>query len=203
VDGEDASSETPDVGVFRLEKPRIQPVERGDWTPAQRAYLTPHEQAGRLFNVFKTAAHHPDAAGSFDAFAFGHINSDANTLSPRHRELLILRIGWLCRSEYEWAAHSDVARSIGFSEEDLVRITEGPDASEWTPFEASLLRAADELHSDAFITEATWQALSAQYNTQQLMDVVFTVGAYNLVSMLLNSWGVQLDEGFTGFPEGT
>jgi alkylhydroperoxidase family enzyme len=87
-----------------------------------------------LFNVFKTAAHHPDAAGSFDAFAFGHINSDANTLSPRHRELLILRIGWLCRSEYEWAAHSDVARSIGFSEEDLVRITEGPDASEWTPF---------------------------------------------------------------------
>jgi alkylhydroperoxidase family enzyme len=176
-------------------------VERSDWTPAQSAYLAPHEQAGRLFNVFKTAAHHPEASGKFDAFAFGHVNSDANTLSPRHRELLILRIGWLCQAEYEWAAHSAVARSIGFTEEELVRITRGPDAPGWNPLEASLLRATDELHRDAFITETTWQALSTQYDTQQLMDVVFTVGTYNLVSMLLNSWGVQLDEGFTGFPE--
>ena len=31
---------------------------------------------------------------------------DGSTLSPRHRELLLMRIGVLCRSEYEWAAHS-------------------------------------------------------------------------------------------------
>ncbi len=207
ADGDQASVASGEVPVARdestrLDRPRIPPVERSDWTAAQRAYLEPHEQAGRLLNVFKTAAHHPVAAGSFDAFAFGHINSESNTLSPRHRELLILRIGWLCGAEYEWAAHSAVARSIGFTEDELLRITAGPDAPEWAPFEATLLRAVDELHADAFITDATWQALSAEYDTQQLMDVVFTVGAYNLASMLLNSWGVQLDEGFTGFPEG-
>ena len=183
----------------RLNQPRIPPVEKGDWTDTQRAYLEPHEQAGRLFNVFKTAARHPDLAKSIDALAFGHINSESSTLSPRHRELLILRIGWLCKSEYEWAAHSRVARSIGFTDEELVRITKSPDAPEWTPFEATLLRAVDELHRDAFITDATWQALSAQYDTQQLMDLVATVGTYNLVCMLLNSWGVQLDEGLKGF----
>jgi alkylhydroperoxidase family enzyme len=186
----------------RLDEPRIPPIEKSDWTDIQRAYLESHEQAGRLFNVFKTAANHPHLARSVDSLAFGHVNSESSTLPPRHRELLILRIGWLCKSEYEWAAHSRVALSIGFTDDELVRITKGPDAPGWTPFEATLLRAVDELHSDAFITDATWQDLSAQYDTQQLMDLVVTVGTYNMVSMMLNSWGVQLDKGFTGFPEG-
>ena len=185
----------------RLTAPRIAPLERKDWTDAQRAYLEKHEQAGRLFNVFKTSARHLDLSKSIDALAFGHINDEASTLSARDRELLILRIGWLCKAEYEWAAHSRVARSIGFTDEELVRITEGPDAPGWTPFEATLLRAVDELHGDAFITDPTWHALSGQYSTQQLMDVVATVGTYNLVCMLLNSWGVQLDDGLTGFPD--
>lgn len=64
-----------------------------------------------------------------------------------------------------------------------------------------MIRAVDELHSDAFITDATWQALGGEYDTQQLMDVVATVGTYNLVSMMLNTWGVQLDDGLTGFPQ--
>jgi 4-carboxymuconolactone decarboxylase len=63
-----------------------------------------------------------------------------------------------------------------------------------------LLQAADELHADAFITDATWNALAKRYNQQQLMDVVATVGQYNLVSMFLNSFGVQLDKGVPGFP---
>jgi alkylhydroperoxidase family enzyme len=184
----------------RLDRPRIPPVEEIDWTSEQRAYLQPHAQAGRLFNVFKTAAHHPTAAKRWDAFAFGHINSEENTLSPRHREILILRIGWLCRSEYEWAAHSGVARSLGFAEEELLDIIEGPEGESWTPFEATLLQAVDELHRDAFITDGTWNTLAAEYSVQQLTDLIFTVGAYKVVSMLLNSWGVQLDDGFEGFP---
>ena len=184
----------------RLSEPRILPVEKAVGTESQRAYLEKHERAGRLFNVFKTGANHLDLAKGIDALAFGHINGETSTLPPRHRELLILRIGWLCQSEYEWAAHSRAARSIGFTDEELVRITEGPNASGWTSFEATLLQAVDELHADAFITDATWQALSAQYETQQLMDLVATVGTYTLVSMLLNSWGVQLDDGLIGFP---
>lgn len=185
----------------RLSEPRIHPVERSDWTDAQRAYLETRERAGRLLNVFKTSANHVDLAKSIDSLVFGHIITEFSMLSPRHRELLILRIGWLCQSEYEWAAHARIAHSIGFTNEELVRITKGPEASGWIPFESTLLRAVDELHSDAFITDSTWRSLSEQYNTQQLMDVVATVGTYNLVSMMLNSWGVQLDEGFKGFPK--
>ena len=78
-------------------------------------------------------------------------------------------------------------------------LKQGRDAGGWDAFDATLLRAADELHADAFISDATWTALSERYTTEQLMDVVFAVGQYNLVSMALNTFGVQLDTGVKGF----
>ena len=184
---------------IRVDKPRIPPVEKGDWTEAQRAALEPFEQKGRLFNVFKTFARHPDLAKNFQP-VYQYINYGASTLPPRHRELLILRIGWLCGSEYEWGVHSYLARTVGITDEELVRVTKGPDAPGWGAFEAALLRAVDELHSNAFISDATWQALSARYDTHQLMDLVYTVGTYTMVSMALNSWGVPLEKGLRSFP---
>ena len=181
--------------------PRIPPVQDGDWTAAQRDYLQPYAESGMLFNVFRTAAHHPELGKAWDAFAFGHVNGGTSTLSPRHRELLLLRTGWLCRSEYEWAIHSRIAKSIGMTDDELRWIIEGPDAPGWTPFEATLLRAADELHDTSSISDATWQALGAEYSTRQLIDLVFAVGTYTLASMALNSFGVKLDDGLTGFPE--
>ena len=91
---------------------------------------------------------------------------------------------------------------MGLTEEEIKRITEGPKAAGWDASDATLLRATDELYYDAFITDATWGALAKSYNQQQLMDLVATVGEYNLVSMLLNSFGVQLEEGVPGFPKG-
>jgi alkylhydroperoxidase family enzyme len=123
-----------------------------------------------------------------------------STLAPRERELLILRTGWNCRAEYEWGQHVAIGKQIGLSDADIDRLTRGPDAPGWTPAEADLVRAADELHRDSRIGDATWSALAARYDTQQLLDIVFTVGQYTLVSMALNSLGVQREEGVGGFP---
>ncbi len=124
-----------------------------------------------------------------------------STLPPREREILILRIGWLCRAEYEFGQHTLVGKSVGLTDQEIVRITEGADAPGWAPFDATLIRAADELHADAFITDATWNALAKRYNEKQLMDVVMTVADYNMVSMYLNTMGVQLEKGKPGFPK--
>jgi alkylhydroperoxidase family enzyme len=62
-----------------------------------------------------------------------------------------------------------------------------------------LLKATDELHADAHVSDETWAGLSKTYDTKQMMDLVFTIGQYNLVSMALNSCGVQLDEGLPGW----
>jgi 4-carboxymuconolactone decarboxylase len=142
-------------------------------------------------------ANHPDLLRRWLVFA-NHVLGKS-TLPVRDREILILRIGHRCRSAYEWGQHVQIARRAGMSDADIAAIRDGGEG--FAAHEALLLRAADELHADAFISDATWEGLSRHYHTQQLMDIVFTVGQYTLVSMALNSFGVQLDRGLHGFDE--
>jgi alkylhydroperoxidase family enzyme len=181
----------------RLAAPRIAPLDEKDWPAETRESLGKAAENGRVFNVFKTLARHPKLLKRWLPFA-NHVLFKSS-LSPRHREILILRVGWLCRSEYEFAQHVVIGRRAGLTDADVQRIVDGPDAAGWDPFEAVLVRAADELRADAFVSDATWAALAARYGDEQLMDLVFTVGQYTLVSMGLNSLGVQLDPGLEGF----
>lgn len=183
---------------MKLSQPRITPLAPSEWTEEQRPALEPVYKEGPVYNVMATMARHWQAWKKFGVWAY-HIMGDTSTLGPRERELLILRIGWLCQAEYEWGQHVLFGRKAGLTDAEIERIKAGPDAPGWAPFDATLLRATDELRKDAFISDATWVALSQRYNTQQLMDVVFTVGQYNLVSMALNTFGVQLDKGVKGF----
>ncbi len=190
---------------MKLSKPRIKPLEESEWTPEQAKTLgrlkggsTEFGAKMHVYNVLGTLSRHPEANKKFGVWA-NHIMGPTNTLPPREREILILRIGWLCEAEYEWGQHAVFGRAVGLTDEEIERIKAGPDAKGWSAHDALLLRAADDLRKDACISDAVWNGLAKTYNTQQLMDVVFTVGQYNLVSMALNSFGVQLDEGVKGF----
>jgi 4-carboxymuconolactone decarboxylase len=181
----------------RLTKPRIHPVEKQSWTPAQKELLEPMERSGRVYNVFTTMANHPELARDWMTFATHILRR--SSLPPRDREILILRIGWLCQAEYEWAQHVRIGKKVGLTDDDVRRIQQGGDSQDSSRHDRLLMRAADELHADAFIGDDTWNALAEVYDTRQMMDLVFTVGQYNLVSMALNSFGVQLDDGLEGF----
>jgi alkylhydroperoxidase family enzyme len=137
---------------------------------------------------------HPDLLEKWSAFA-GHVLGPTSTLTPRDREILILRIGWLNRSEYEFGQHVLFARRAGLTDEEIERTREGAGAPGWSAHEALLCRAADDLHGAGKVSEETWRGLAARYDERQLLDVVFTVGQYNLVSWALNSLGVELDDG--------
>ncbi len=139
--------------------------------------IPPLESSGAGINITRTLAHHPVLADAWGTFA-GYVLRDS-TLPPRDRELLILRIGYLCGAEYEWGQHSRIARRVGLSDAEIVRVTKGLEAVGWSSFDRALLRAVDELHRDAYISDRTWAELDARYDTKQLMDVVFTVGEYN------------------------
>ena len=160
--------------------------------------IPPLESADGI-NITRTMAHHPVLAESWLPYA-RHVARES-TLPPRERELLIQRIGYLCGSEYEWGHHTRIARGVGLSDEEIGRVTGGPDAAGWSNFDQVLLRAADELHRDGYISDRTWAELDTRYDTQQLMDVVFTVGYHNLMAMALKSFRVPLDEGVEGFPQ--
>jgi 4-carboxymuconolactone decarboxylase len=152
----------------------------------------------RSLNIFGTLAHHPKLMKRW--MVFGNHVLAKSTLHARERELLILRTGWNCRAPYEWGQHVAIARAIGVTDEEIERIASGPDAPGWDPFEATLLRAADELHGGQGLTDSTYDALAERYDEKHLLDLVFTVGQYHLVSMVLNSMRVERDDGVTGVP---
>lgn len=179
---------------MRLKSPRIAPVTPAEWTEEQRDLLKPLTREGRRpFNIYGTLAHHPAAAKAF--MGWGAYVLRRSTLAERDRELIILRTGFLCRSGYEWSQHVRIGKRAGLTDAEIARLKEGPESPGWSNQEQTLLRAADELHRDQFIASATWEALGTFLSDQQRMDVVFTVAQYTQVSMILNTFGVQLDEG--------
>jgi alkylhydroperoxidase family enzyme len=113
-------------------------------------------------------------------------------LPPRDRELLILRTGWTCQAEYEWSQHVVISLGIGLTEDEIERVTSGPGA-DWDDFDAALLRAADELHSDSCIGDATWKVLAGRYDEAQLIELIMLVGQYHLVAMTVNTLGIPRD----------
>jgi alkylhydroperoxidase family enzyme len=180
---------------------RIPPLPPEEWAPEVEEVLRPLRgfMGGRTLNIFATLAHHPKLLRSW--LGFGNHVLGASTLPARERELAILRVGWLCRSDYEWGQHVLLARRVGIGDAEIARVAAGPDAPGWSPREAAVLRAADELWGDARIGDASWAELARHFEVQQLLDLVFTVGQYALVSMALNSCGVERDPGVPGFEE--
>lgn len=153
--------------------------------------------AGGAANIFRTLARHPGLFRKWLPFGGKLL---AGKLPPREREILILRTGWNCGSEYEWGQHVVIGRAAGLTDDEIERITAGPGAPGWSEDDRSLLLAADELHDDGCLSDSTWAALSARYDEKQLIEVPMLVGQYHMVAFALNSLGVQREEGVPGFP---
>ncbi len=182
-----------------MTEPRLTPLAPEDWDDETRELLAAAGTVdGHVLNIFATLARHPKLLKRWLVFG-AHVLAKS-TLAARDRELLILRTGWNCGAPYEWAQHVAIARGSGITDDEIERITAGPDAPGWSAFDATLLRAADELHAASMLSDTTWAALAARYDEQQVLDTIFTVGQYTLVSMALNSCRVQRDDGVTGMP---
>jgi alkylhydroperoxidase family enzyme len=148
---------------------------------------------GSTLNIFSTLANHPALLRRWLVFA-SHVLAK-NSLTARDRELAILRVGVVCDSKYEFAQHHVIAQRSDITLAEIEQVRVGASHPNWTPLESALLASVDELHRDSRIGDATWAALSSGYSTEQLLDIVFTVGNYHLVSFALNSLGVELDDG--------
>ena len=186
-----------DAGMPPLDSPRIERIQE-PYSAAEAAILVPRTRNGNVLGVWSTCANSPALCNAW--LEFTDYLLQESTLPIRDRELLILRIGYLNQGAYEWAAHRGLALSVGISEQELRAITIGSTDPRWSEWDASLLRAAEELHQNALVSDETWAELSTRYTKRQMMETVFTVGQYNMVAMYLNSLGVQFEEGWIGYP---
>jgi len=186
---------------MRLSEPRVRPLSERpeEWDDSTKQVLQPLVAAGgRPLNIFRTLANHPKLMKRW--LVFGNHVLAKSSLGPRERELAILRTGYRCRAGYEWAQHVPIGLAAGLTQEEIDRIPQGAEGAGWSDLDRAILHAADELHDDQLVSDATWADLSAHYDTEQLIDLVFAVGQYTLVSMALNSLGVQLEEGAVEMP---
>jgi 4-carboxymuconolactone decarboxylase len=172
-------------------KPRIAPVLEAQWNDVQRQLVAKHVAGGHPDNGLRTLLNLPELADA--VMPYTNYLTDGSSLIGRQRELLVMRAAWLGGSQVLWAVHAPLARNAGISPEEFRRIALGPDASGWDPFEASLLRLADQLFKNSSVTNATWQTLAARYNMFNLMDAVETVNHFIVLTMIYNSFGVQPD----------
>jgi Uncharacterized conserved protein len=178
-------------------EPRIPPVSLADADSETHELLSKFSRLRgddvEVLNVFGTIANHPTLMRKWLVFATYALTK--STLEPRARELVVLRVGWQCNAPYEWGQHVVVGRTVGLTDADIARVAEGPDADGWTELEAAALRAVDELHDRSTISDTTWAALRPHLTDEQLLDFVFLVGQYHLVSFALNACGVVRDDG--------
>ena len=175
----------------------LPPEERDERTAALLDTL--RGPGGRELNLFATLARHPSLLKRWSAFGGKLLGK--GSLPERDRELLILRAGYRCRADYEWGQHVEIARAAGIGDDEIARVTAGPDAPGWDPFDGALLRAADELHDDACISDATWSQLASRYDEEQLIEVPMVVGQYHLVAFTVNSLGIAREPGVPGLEE--
>jgi len=177
---------------LRLDKARIAPLTPSELNDEQKdALITVTNKSGKTLNIFATFARRPAALKSF--LKWGNYILQETDLSPREREILILRTGHRCDSGYEFHQHTRIGLRSGLSEEDILALRQDVAEGRWSKREVLLIKAADELFEDSFVSTVTWDALAQTYSEAQLMDIVMVIGQYTQVSMLLNSFGVQIE----------
>jgi alkylhydroperoxidase family enzyme len=184
---------------------RIEPLPLEDWDEEVWAAMSvlPAEmrpKPGELINSLGVYAHHPPLGAA--ALAFMQYFRFHSTMSDRTRELLIIRTTWMRGGVYEYTRHARIARRVGITDEELVRITQGSDAPGWEPAEAVLLRTVEDLIRDFRVSDATWEVLNQHYSLQEIMDILFVVGAYEMQAMIFNTIGVEPEADLLPYPTG-
>jgi alkylhydroperoxidase family enzyme len=180
--------------------PRVPPVPFRDW-PVELSGALPsinrpgapvEEQTQKAQSLLGTLAHHPELVRA--CLPLNAHLLRATSLTERQRELLVLRVAVLRKSAYVWAEHTPMAHRAGLDGEEIAGVAFGPDAPCWTSLDTALLRSVDELVEDGKISNQTWSVLAESLDVRQLIDLIYTVGAYQTTTFLVGSFALDPDD---------
>jgi 4-carboxymuconolactone decarboxylase len=178
---------------MRRKRARIARAEDGALSAAQSELLNVFAPEVRDLGLFRTMLRSPGATKAL--LPWSNYIQSKNDLAPREKELVVLRTSFLCRSGYEWSHHWRLGRAAGLSEGEILALKGGNEGHVWSETDAALIGACDQLVRGHDIDEPTWRTLGRRFTEKQMMDLVFTVGQYTQMAMVVNAFGVQLDDG--------
>lgn len=178
--------------------PRLEPLDGSALGARELAVIdrlreiTAHPPGTPVHPFFSTLARQPEF---FEAYMHLGITAMVSAaLPPRARELIILRTGWLCGAPYQFGEHVVTARKIGFTAEDVERVKQGSTAEGWGDADRAILRATEELHAEAMISDATWSALAAWLSPREMIELMMIAGHYHTTAFIQNSLRFRLSD---------
>ncbi len=179
---------------------RITNLPREEWTDEARQVFSYWGEPeswdnGSKTNLLMVMANHPELGTAFNNF--GKHLLLATKVPVRPRELIVLRTSWHLKSEYEWHYHVGYALRADLSKDEIAAVRDGPEAAIWDgkDEDRAVLRAVDELIADAKVSDQTWATLAQSFDKRQLMDLVFTIGHYVMLSWAISSFGMPIEDG--------
>lgn len=149
-------------------------------------------------NVTATMAHNRTLAKAFGGFAQGVLFDGG--LPRRIVELAVLRMGWNCQAIYEFGQHTLFGYSVGMTPTQVYDVTRPISLGTWSAPEAAVIQLVDDMWADDCVSDATWAEMEKHFSHSDIIEFMMAAGTYRTVSCLLNSCGVQLDEGVPGWP---
>jgi alkylhydroperoxidase family enzyme len=155
-------------------------------------YLSGAADAPPMPVVLELFAHHVPLSQSFMTFTDLMIG-EGSKLEPRLRELAILRVAWRTESGYEWNQHRRMGGDEGLSEAQLLAVEDGPGSTVWTGQERAVVAATDEMIDDHGVSDETWAVLTSTFEEGTLFELLFVIGGYLCLSVVLNSIGLRGD----------
>jgi alkylhydroperoxidase family enzyme len=149
--------------------------------------------------AFRAVANNPGVA----RVAFGQLMQllENNKLDIRLRELMIMRIGWVTGSAYEWTNHWRVATTAGIPPEDILAVRDWRNSDRLGPADRAILAATDESLAGKSISDAVWAEIAAHVtDPAQQVEFIVAMGNWLMFSMLFRNLRIPLGEGVAVWP---
>jgi 4-carboxymuconolactone decarboxylase len=175
---------------------RLPQVRDEDFTEETHAFFS--QWTGGIFSnadknpVLRTFAHHPVLANAFSPLNI-HLLSE-NSLPVKLRQIAIMRTAWITGATYMWSSHLNTSKVAGLADDFYGPVQRGADDPYFTPLEATVIRATEDLVREQRINDANWATLSAEWSEKQLLDFMFTVGCYTMIAGVMRSTGAERQE---------
>jgi len=168
----------------------VLPHPTDDWAPELETIAADMKNAP--LNVHKLMAHNPTLLQAWWDFRNHSVNG--GTLGPHLAELVILRVSVHLGAWYEWGSHVDRALRIGMGMDRINAILMREPDDKWSPQEAHILRAVDDLMTKRAIMPETRADLEGEITTEQIMDLIAIHGMYVTLGCMIGTWGLTLDD---------
>jgi len=154
-------------------------------------------------SIFQVLLNHPRLARTFNDMLATMLWHGA--LDPRLRELVIMRIGWLTKCDYEWTQHWRVASGLGICADDLLGVRDWQAYNGFGPTERAVLAATDDVVCDGAVSPESWAACERELqddtgDSKVLVELVTAIGAWRMVASILHSLKVPLEDGVSSWP---